>query len=214
MYPPAQPPYGQVPQGQPQYPQPQYPQPQYPQPPYQQPPYQQPPAAQNPPGQAPGYPGYPGSQAPQASPAYPYGYGQAPAPRPGIPTPVKAAAVLMYIGAGLEVLDAILALVGGVSGIYQAIGAAFIAGLWIWLAVKSRAGRNWARITGTILFALDTIFLVVVIRFSTALAAAGASLNWVLGLVCVILLWQRSCSPFFSRASAGYNYPGYPNYPA
>jgi len=25
-------------------------------------------------------------------------------------------------------------------------------GLWLWMAVKSKAGRNWARITGTVFF--------------------------------------------------------------
>jgi hypothetical protein len=180
MYPPYPP--DQAPQGQPQYP----------------------------PGQGQqGYPSYPSGQAPQGNP-YGYGYGQMqPAPA-GIPKTVKAAAVLMYIGAGFELLGGIAALAGSSGNGATAVGALIGAGVWIWMALKSRAGRNWARITGTVLFGLDTIFLIAIIAKGSPLEAAGASINWVLGLVVVILLWQRSSSAHFTKPVS----PGYPsNYP-
>jgi len=73
------------------------------------------------------------------------------------------------------------------------------AGLWIWIAQMSKAGRNWARIVGTVLFAIDTVSVFV---GAAAGPGGGASrvysiLVWVIGLGAVILLWQRASSEYF-----------------
>jgi hypothetical protein len=76
------------------------------------------------------------------------------------------------------------------------------AGLWVWIAQMCKAGRNWARIVGTVLFAIDTISV-----FLGAAAAPGGSATriysipiWLIGLGAVILLWQRASSDYFRGA--------------
>ena len=78
------------------------------------------------------------------------------------------------------------------------VGALIGVGLWIWMGVKNRAGRNWARITGTVFFGLDTIFLLVGISRLTAPAIATEVLIWAAGLATVILLWQRRNAAYFA----------------
>jgi len=76
------------------------------------------------------------------------------------------------------------------------------AGLWIWIAQMSKAGKNWARIVGTVLFAIDTISV-----FAGAATVPGAGATriysivvWLIGLAAVILLWQRASSDYFRGA--------------
>ena len=76
------------------------------------------------------------------------------------------------------------------------------AGLWIWIAQMSKAGKNWARIVGTVLFAIDTISV-----FAGAATVPGAGATriysivvWLIGLAAVILLWQRASPDYFRGA--------------
>ena len=76
------------------------------------------------------------------------------------------------------------------------------AGLWIWVAQMCKAGRNWARIVGTVLFAIDTISV-----FAGAATVPGGGATriysivvWLIGLATVILLWQRASSDYFRSA--------------
>ena len=76
------------------------------------------------------------------------------------------------------------------------------AGLWIWVAQMSKAGKNWARIVGTVLFAIDTIS---VFAGAATVPGGGATriysiLVWLIGLAAVILLWQRASSDYFRGA--------------
>ena len=76
------------------------------------------------------------------------------------------------------------------------------AGLWIWVAQMCKAGRNWARIVGTVLFAIDTIS---VFAGAATVPGGGATriysiLVWLIGLAAVILLWQRASSDYFRSA--------------
>jgi hypothetical protein len=75
------------------------------------------------------------------------------------------------------------------------IGAA----LWLWMAQSCRAGKSWARVTSTVFFGIDTLSVVI----GTA-AVQGGGLSriygyvvWAIGLVAIILLWQRSSSDYF-----------------
>jgi hypothetical protein len=76
------------------------------------------------------------------------------------------------------------------------IGAA----LWLWMAQGCRAGKNWARITSTVFFGIDTVSQLVSLRSQSGDAARFYGLLvWAIGLVAIILLWQRSSSDYFRR---------------
>jgi len=73
------------------------------------------------------------------------------------------------------------------------------AGLWLWMARSCLAGKNWARVTSTVFFGLDTVSLVL-----GASVVSGGGLTrlygivvWVIGLIAIILLWRRSSSEYF-----------------
>jgi len=74
------------------------------------------------------------------------------------------------------------------------IGAA----LWLWMAQKCRAGKSWARITSTVFFGIDTVSQIVSLRVESGAATRFYGLLiWLIGLVAIILLWQRSSSDYF-----------------
>ncbi|WP_300610667.1 serine/threonine-protein kinase [Trebonia sp.] len=149
-------------------------------------------------------------------------YAPAPLP-PRPPTPVYAAAWLMYAGAGFSLLWTFvnLAVIGDIKKAFQAnhrllsaravqslagiasldvliAGGAVIA-LWLWLAYASKQARPWARIAGTVLFGLDTFGLLVTLGTRGLGATKGISaVIWLIGLVTVVLLWQRRSSAYFS----------------
>jgi hypothetical protein len=90
------------------------------------------------------------------------------------------------------------------------VGGLIAAGLWIWMARSSRAGKSWARTVSTVLFAISTISAFVSIG-GGALAADDASriygfVVWIIGLVAIILLWQRASSGYFKGFKGA---PGY-----
>ena len=162
---------------------------------------------------------------------YPSG-SQPPEPaRPQPPRSVETAVMFMYGGAVITLINAVLAVV--TIGSYRAairstfphysnarIQAAASAGitfsvvlavieifLWLFLARACRGGKSWARITGSVLFGLNTVLLVLPL-----IARAGAGgilpsatvgtlltvLGWVAGLGAVIMLWRRESSSYFS----------------
>ena len=76
--------------------------------------------------------------------------------------------------------------------------------LWLWMAQKNKAGKNWARITSTVFFALDTLGAIGGLAGG---ALSGGSVNrfyglvvWVIGVAAILLLWQRSSSEYFKSA--------------
>jgi hypothetical protein len=78
------------------------------------------------------------------------------------------------------------------------IGAA----LWLWMAQSCRAGKSWARVVSTVFFGIDTLSVLV---GATAVQGGGLSriygfVVWVIGLIAVILLWQRASSAYFRAA--------------
>jgi hypothetical protein len=157
---------------------------------------------------------------------YPSG-GQAPEPRQAqapAPAPVRAAVKLMYAGA---VVSAIFFVVGLVTvgstrtalkkaypkytahQISQILTADVIigivvgllsVGLWVFLARACQRGRNWARITGTALFALDTVLILLsVISFRGGAAVLVDLLIWLIGLGAIVMLWRKESSAFFAQ---------------
>ncbi len=72
-------------------------------------------------------------------------------------------------------------------------------GLWLWLARACKRGRNWARMTGTVLFALDT--LLILLSVSRLKAGAGVLIDlviWLIGLGVIVLLWRKESSAYFA----------------
>jgi hypothetical protein len=171
--------------------------------------------AQGPRGYAPGGPGgYPQSW--QPAPPVPL------TPPPAPPPPSMMNAIrLMYAGAGftaLEVLGAIAvagsvvkkhaatvatsahtASLGTVVAIIIFFGLIEI-GLWLGIARACRNGRNWARITGTVLFGLHTLGFLSVISNKHAGLGLGkllAAIGWLIAAGAVVFLWQRASGAFF-----------------
>jgi len=158
------------------------------------------------------YPG--GAQVPESS------------DRPPAPPSVLRAVQVMYVGAAASLIGIIidmttlsstkseiirrnpnLTATQVANAEHVAIGLFIVsgllgAGLWVWVAQMSKAGRNWARIVGTVLFAIDTIS---VFAGAATVPGGGATriysiLVWLIGLAAVILLWQRASSDYFRSA--------------
>jgi hypothetical protein len=209
------------------------------------------------PGPGPAYGQYPAS-----------GYGQPPSPPDERPRPLVIAVWLMYLAAVIEIVYAVAEgqwLASYMSSLLTALEAADTSGsgtqlpaseiknvilgiaivvgviaalIWLWLAWKNQAGRNWARIVATVLFALSCLSLPELLtggRLSTMpstlpaadgtavavppldipawLIAAGA-LNWLLGLAIIILLWRPAASRYYEAVSLSRRRPAYPPYAA
>ena len=76
-------------------------------------------------------------------------------------------------------------------------------GLWVWMALTNKAGKSWARIVATVLFGLDTLFLLLgVVRAGAAASSVVSILIWLIGLGTVILLWRKDSSEYFTAQSA------------
>ena len=103
-------------------------------------------------------------------------------PRPPAPAPVQTAVKLMYAGAAISAVTAIIMLAlipaikaalrtanpsltaGQVRDVNVLITLAIVSGLvtavlWPWMARANGHGRNWARIVSTVLFGLATLEL-------------------------------------------------------
>jgi hypothetical protein len=152
--------------------------------------------------------------------------GQVPEPpqeRPPAPNSVQTAVKLMYAGAALSLIELIVSLatitslksailkkfpnytssqvhsaeVAIVAGVV--IEAVIAIGLWLWMARANAAGRNYARITGTVLFVVYTLFLLLDLRRpSVGIGLIFAVLVWLAGLGAVIMLWRRESSEYFN----------------
>lgn len=146
-----------------------------------------------------------------------------PATRPPVPQSITRAVQLMYAGAAASLIGIIIALTT-LSSIksqiisknptltttqvnnaeHVAIGILIASGLlgaalWLWMAQSSKAGKNWARIVSTVLFAIETIN---VLAGASAISSGGASriysiVIWLIGLGAIIFLWQRSSTEYF-----------------
>jgi len=155
---------------------------------------------------------YPASGAQPATPA---------ASPPGPPRPVRIAVMLMYAGAALSAINLLVTLVifDTIERAFQdssaavtpwaahafAVGAIVLAvvetGLWLLMAYANNLGRVWARISATILFALDTLLLLYAFaRASISTSQLFAVVVWLVGLSAIVLLWRRESAGFFAAA--------------
>jgi hypothetical protein len=154
--------------------------------------------------------------------------GQAPEPaRAEPPSSVVQAVRLMYAGAVVSAVSLVvgLATVGSLrTALHKsqpsltpaqlhdlqtvvvvgsvAIGLISI-GLWVWMALMNKAGKSWARIVATVLFGLDTLFLLLGLARAGAAASSLVSiLIWLIGLGAVILLWRKDSTGYITAQSA------------
>ena len=154
--------------------------------------------------------------------------GQAPEPaRPGPPPSVVMAVRLMYAGAVVSAVSLVvgLATVGSLrTALHKSqptltptqlhdlqtivvVGSVVIGlisiGLWVWMALMNKAGKSWARIVATVLFGLDTLFLLLgVARAGAAASSLVSILIWLIGLGAVILLWRKDSTEYVTAQSA------------
>ncbi len=143
--------------------------------------------------------------------------------RPDPPASLRQAVKVMYVGALLGAIHAVIYVV--TAGAQQsaiarryphltphhlatlthiavttgAVLAVIAAILFVWIARLCLKGRNGARITGTVLFAFAVIaaaydFISPVTTLNRIFVVLGA----LVGLTAVILLWQRRSSAYFT----------------
>jgi hypothetical protein len=141
------------------------------------------------------------------------------------PRPVVNAARLMYAGAAASLINVIIGLTVGISksAIHKAdpsltptqlnraqgfalvvviIGGIIGIALWLIIARSCLQGRNWARITGTVFFAIETLaFLAGLRRPDAAVVKIYPVVVWLIGLGAVVFLWQRASSDYFGARS-------------
>ena len=178
------------------------------------------PGAQQPGAPYGAYPTTPGGQPPQR---------QAP---PAQPSSISLAVKLMGAGAGVSLVSLIVSLLGlgslkddiarqirdaDPSVTQSTIDAAYAVGivfaivvgaisvlLWLWMAWKNGQGRSWARVTATVLGALNVVFTLF------GFAAGGVEtptlllsvVNLVLAVVILVLLWRKESTQFFEAHTA------------
>jgi hypothetical protein len=144
--------------------------------------------------------------------------------RPEPPASLLRAVKLMYAGAILGPIHAVIyvitagatkraieakhpywsaSLVSTTTGIAVIGGAVIVlmaAVLYAWIARSCRSGKNWARVTGTVLFACAVLLLAYNLGpgVETTLNMIFNCVGVLIGLAAVVLLWQRSSSTYFS----------------
>lgn len=125
------------------------------------------------------------------------------------PGSVQLAVLLMHVSGGLAVVSGLV--VGLATGLVVGwLAVALVAGgLWVWMAAATRDGKPWARITGTILFGVNTLVagLGVLVELGF-LYVAGMRLliafdvfRWGLALATVMLLWNRKSSRYYRNVA-------------
>ena len=154
---------------------------------------------------------------------YPSG-GQVPEPqRPEPPAPVLTAVKLMYAGAAVSAISLIATLltIGSLKTaihnrspkltqtqlhtaevalvVVSVIIGLVAVGLWIWMASANKAGKNWARITATVFFGINTVSVLSAFSLSGTLLGRLISLViWLIGLGAVLMLWRKESSAYFT----------------
>lgn len=154
---------------------------------------------------------------------YPKGGGQRPVEdRPPVPRSVLNAVKFMYAGAVISAIEFIIsftqlgsterairqanpkATVAQLHSLYaSAIAAQVIVGLgevglWVLVARLSLSGRYWARIVASVLFALNSVgLLITILRSGSPIAVLGVGVPWLAGLGAMAFLWRRESSEFF-----------------
>lgn len=69
--------------------------------------------------------------------------------------------------------------------------------LWVWMGWANGKGSKWARVVATVLFALNTVYLVFVAS-RAAVTAIFVGLSWIIGLGAIVLLWRKETSAYIN----------------
>jgi hypothetical protein len=164
-------------------------------------------------GNAPAYPSAPqyGETVPAAVPADP-------------PPPLALAVKLMYVGAALALVDALLTLTQRselrsqivaagtrASAVDAAVTVAIVsavvvgllaAGLWVLNAVFNARGATWARILSTVLGALAVVFtLVSFTQPGGGLSRALSVVQLLIAIAVLVLIWRPESSRYYQARS-------------
>jgi hypothetical protein len=149
--------------------------------------------------------------------------GQMPEPvRSEPPDSVQTAVKLMYAGAVVSALSLIvgLATIGSLrtqlrnaypsyttsqvhtvevaTVVFIVIFGLIGIGLWLWMAMANKRGGNWARITATVFFGLNTLSLLAGFARPEPLASRLVGLLiWLIGLGAIVMLWRAESTAFF-----------------
>ena len=143
--------------------------------------------------------------------------------RPAPPPPVRTAVLLMYAGAALSAVSLIVSVLSlhaiervirnasstltaqqvhndAIVAVTIAVVESLIAiGLWLLMAWGNKNGQSWARIIATVLFGLNTLFLLLsFVRATVSLSLAFSVLVWLIGLGAIVLLWRKESSQYFA----------------
>jgi hypothetical protein len=154
---------------------------------------------------------------------YPTGAQMPEIQRPPVPSQVANAVKVMYVGAATSIIGIIIDILtvnatktaierrsrhlttSQLNASQHALIAGFIVGgligavAWIIVARNCQGGKNWARITGTVLFAVVTIDTIVGLTAPLAGAVKiWGVVVWLVGLAAVVLLWQPPSTQFFT----------------
>ena len=155
---------------------------------------------------------------------YPQDGGMPPDPtRPAPPRPVRTAVLLMYTGAALSAVSLIVTVLSfhsiervirnasstltahqvhndAIVAVTIAVVESLIAiGLWLLMAWGNKNGQNWARIVATVLFGLNTLFLLLsFVRATVSASLAFSVLVWLVGLGAIVMLWRKESSQYFA----------------
>ena len=152
------------------------------------------------------------------------------------PSSIKNAVLLMRIGAGLSALGVVFVLVtldsykddlrksfldndSSLSSsqldtqVNISVSSAVIFGvlgvlLWLWMAAKNNQGRNWARITATVLGALNILSSlfgltagVAVATSSNAIGVITSILNLLIAAVAIFFMYRKDASAYYAAMS-------------
>jgi hypothetical protein len=163
-------------------------------------------------------------------PQVPSPYAPGPAAHPEQPTAMRRAVALMYAGAAVSFVSTVVGGIGAFNAVksaemFSVPGAPILAfaiftglvpcGLWLWMAWKNGAGREWARVLSTVFFGFMSLELIpAVLVGSSGVTGIAAIAEWLVGFVAILLLYRRESSQFFAmaryaRATRQYPPPGY-----
>lgn len=167
------------------------------------------------------------AQPPPAYPAYPggaYGYA-APAPvKPPMPNSVRIAVNLMFAGLAIGLINMIIGLtqlssvedhlrslgysdatINSDKGVFVAsavVGGLIGAGLWLWMALATRAGHNYARIVSSVFFGIGVVGSISNLASSwvPAIDKISSVATLLVGLLAIIFVWKGESGPYFRPA--------------